>query len=63
VTPPNRTTIIGAVAGAAIAFVWAWLGFDAIILIAVLASLGGLIGYLVSQSSTDDAFWRTGGRR
>jgi uncharacterized membrane protein/uncharacterized alkaline shock family protein YloU len=59
-TPLNRTTIIGAVAGAVIAFVWAWLGFGAIILIVVLASLGGLIGYLVSQSSTDDAIWRAG---
>jgi uncharacterized membrane protein len=61
--PPNRTTTIGALAGAAIAFVWAWLGFGAIILIAVLAVLGGLIGYVVSQSTTDDSLWRSGGRR
>lgn len=62
-TPPNHTTIIGAVAGAGIAFIWAWLGFGAIVLIAVLASLGGLVGYLVSQSSTNESIWRGGGRR
>jgi uncharacterized membrane protein len=63
VTPPNRTTTIGALVGAAIAFLWAWLGFGAIILIAVLALLGGLIGYVISQSTTDDSIWRSGGRR
>ena len=59
----NRPTIIGAAVGALVAFVWAWLGFGALVLIVVLAALGGLVGYVLSQSSTDESIWRTGGRR
>ncbi len=62
-TALHRTTVIGAAVGAAVAFIWAWLGFGAIILIIVLGSLGGLIGHLVAESSSNDAFWRPGGRR
>jgi len=63
VTIVNRATLIGVAVGATIAFIWAWLGFGAIILIAVLGTLGGLVGHLVAESSSSDAFWRSGGRR
>jgi len=60
VTQIDRPTLVGAAVGASIAFVWAWLGFGAIVLIAVLASLGALIGHLLVTEG--DASRRTRGR-
>jgi hypothetical protein len=51
VTRIDRLTAFGAASGAGVAFVWAWLGFGAIVLIAVLAVVGGLIGRLSAGDS------------
>ena len=59
-TRTDRLTVIGAAAGAAVAFIWAWLGFGALVLMAVLAVVGGLVGRLSSDS---EGLRSSGGRR
>jgi len=51
----DRPAVIGASIGVAVAFVWAWLGFGAILLMVCLGAIGGLIGQLASSDRLSTA--------